>query len=193
MRAFTDYNTTQEYTDFKRLPAGAYEVEIIRAEDSDKALCLLFDITGGEFDGYFKKKFADDRKSSAVTEPKFKGVYRLCYPNGSEWDDNKKRRMKTALKLITEENNLRIDFTREWDGAALKGAKIGMIFQDRQWEYQGKTGWTAQPYALISLGDLREGNFAFPEPKYLSGTSQSASTSPAAYQDAFSADDDLPF
>ena len=193
MRAFTDYNTTQEYTDFKRLPAGAYEVEIIRAEDSDKALCLLFDIRGGEFDGYFKKKFADDRKSAAVTEPKFKGVYRLWYPNGSEWDDSKKRRMKTALKLITEENNLRIDFTREWDGAALKGAKIGMIFQDRQWEYNGKTGFTAQPYGLISLENLRSGEFKIPEPKYLSGTSQSASTSPAAYQDAFSADDDLPF
>ena len=193
MRAFTDYNTTQEYTDFKRLPAGAYEVEIIRAEDSDKALCLLFDIRGGEFDGYFKKKFADDRKSAAVTEPKFKGVYRLWYPNGSEWDDSKKRRMKTALKLITEENNLRIDFTREWDGAALKGAKIGMIFQEKEWEYQGKTGFTAQPYTLISLETLREGNFTIPEPKYLNGTAQSAPTSPAAYQDAFSADDDLPF
>lgn len=187
MRAFTDYNTTQEYTDFKRLPAGAYEVEIIRAEDSDKALCLLFDIRGGEFDGYFKKKFADDRKSSAVTEPKFKGVYRLWYPNGSEWDDNKKRRMKTALKLITEENNLRIDFTREWDGAALKGAKIGMIFQDRQWEYQGKTGWTAQPYALISLGNLRAGEFEIPESKHLANAPQGYTDVPDL------SDDDLPF
>lgn len=193
MRAFTDYNTTQEYTDFKRLPAGAYEVEIIRAEDSDKALCLLFDIRGGEFDGYFKKKFADDRKSAAVTEPKFKGVYRLWYPNGSEWDDSKKRRMKTALKLITEENNLRIDFTHEWDGAALKGAKIGMIFQDRQWEYQGKTGWTAQPYGLISLGNLRAGEFEIPKPKPLGVAAQSASDS-FGYSDAPDlTDDDLPF
>lgn len=193
MRPFTDYNTTQEYTDFKRLPAGAYEVEIIRAEDSDKALCLLFDIRGGDFDSYFKKKLAADRKSTTIQNPKFKGVYRLWYPDGGEWDDSKKRRMKTALKLISEENGLHIDFTREWDGAALKGAKIGMIFQDRQWEYQGKTGWTAQPYALISLGDLREGNFTIPEPKYLSGTSQSASDS-FGYSDAPDlTDDDLPF
>ena len=80
-----------------------------------------------------------------------------------------------------------------WDGAALKGAKIGMIFQDRQWEYNGKTGFTAQPYTLISLEALRSGEFKIPEPKYLSSAAQSASTSPAAYQDAFSADDDLPF
>lgn len=191
MRAFADYETTREYTNFQKLPAEAYEITIIRAEDDGKALCLLFDISDGEFKDYYRNKFAEDRKSYA--DAKYKGVFRLWYPNGSEWDDSKKRRMKTALKLITEENNLRIDFTRKWDGAALKGAKIGMIFQDRQWEYQGKTGWTAQPYALISLGDLREGNFTIPEPKYLSGTSQSASTSPAAYQDAFSADDDLPF
>ena len=193
MRAFTDYNTTQEYTDFQKLPAGAYEVEIIRAEDSDKALCLLFDIRGGEFDGYFKKRLADDRRSGTIQNPKYKGVYRLWYPDGGEWDDNKKRRMKTALKLISDENNLHIDFTREWDGAALKGAKIGMIFQDRQWEYNGKTGFTAQPYTLISLEALRSGEFKIPEPKYLSSAAQNASTSPAAYQDAFSADDDLPF
>ena len=193
MRAFIDYNTTQEYTDFKRLPAGAYEVEIIRAEDSDKALCLLFDIRGGDFDSYFKKKLAADRKSTTIQNPKFKGVYRLWYPDGGEWDDNKKRRMKTALKLIAEENNLRIDFTREWDGAALKGAKIGMIFQDRQWEYQGKTGWTAQPYGLISLGNLRAGEFEIPKPKSLGVAAQSASDS-FGYSDAPDlTDDDLPF
>ena len=76
--------------------------------------------------------------------------------------------MKTALKLITDENNLNIDFSQEWDGASLKGSRVGMIFRDNQWEYQGKTGFTAQPYTLISLANLREGNFTVPEPKYLS-------------------------
>lgn len=193
MRAFKDYNTTQEYTDFQKLPAGAYEVEIIRAEDSDKALCLLFDIRGGEFDNYFKKRLADDRKSSAIQNPKYKGVYRLWYPDGGEYDDNKKRRMKTALKLISDDNNLHIDFTREWDGAALKGAKIGMIFQEKEWEYQGKTGFTAQPYGLITLEKLRAGEFEIPKPKCLSTAAQSASDS-FGYSDAPAlTDDDLPF
>lgn len=167
MRAFKDYNQTQEYTDFQKLPAGAYEVEIIRAEDSDKALCLLFDVKGGEFDSYFRKKLASDRAAN-FNNPKFGGVFRLWYPDGGQYDDNKKRRMKTALKLITDENNLNIDFSQEWDGASLKGSRVGMIFRDNQWEYQGKTGFTAQPYTLISLANLREGNFTVPEPKYLS-------------------------
>lgn len=189
MRPFTDYNTTQEYTDFKRLPAGAYEVEIIRAEDSDKALCLLFDIRGGEFDGYFKKKFANDRKSAAVTEPKFKGVYRLWYPDGGEWDDSKKRRMKTALKTIKEENNLSVDFTHEWDGAALKGAHTGMVFREQEYDYNGKHGFTVQPFTTISLEKLHSGNYVIPEAKRLSS---SAPASANGFVDV-SGEDDLPF
>ena len=189
MRAFTDYNTTQEYTDFQRLPAGAYEVKILRAEDSDKALCLLFDIADGEFADYFKQKLAADRRSTAIQNLKYKGVYRLWYPDGGQYDDNKKRRMKTALKLISEQNNLYIDFTREWDGAALRDAHIGMIFQDRQWDYNGKTGFTAQPYALISLDKLRAGEFEIPDPKYLASTPQTDYNNLADMP----TDDDLPF
>lgn len=193
MRAFTDYNQTQEYTDFQKLPAGAYEVEIIRAEDTEKALCLLFDIKGGEFDNYYHKKFDADRKSENVSNPKFKGVFRLWYPDGGQYDDNKKRRMKTALKLISDDNRLNIDFTREWDGAALKGARIGMIFREQEYDWQGKRGFSAQPFTLISLENLREGNFTIPEPKTLSGASQpSYADNPTGFAEA-PLDDDLPF
>lgn len=193
MRPFTDYETTQEYTDFQKLPAGAFEIEIIRAEDTDKALCLLFDIRDGEFDGYYRKKFEADRKSANVNNPKFKGVFRLWYPDGGQYDDNKKRRMKTALKLIKEENHLNVDFSREWDGAALKGARIGMIFRSQEYDYQGKRGFAAQPFTLISLENLREGNFTIPEPKTLSGASQpSYAGNPAGFAE-IPADDDLPF
>lgn len=192
MRPFKDYEQTQEYTDFQKLPVGAYEVEIIRAEDSDKALCLLFDIKGGEYDNYFRKKLAADRAAN-FNNPKFQGVFRLWYPDGGQYDDNKKRRMKTALKLIKEENNLNVDFSREWDGNALKGARVGIVFRENQWEYQGKTGFTAQPYTLISLAALREGNFTIPEPKYLSTAQQGAANSFDYSGAPDLTDDDLPF
>lgn len=191
MRAFSDYETTREYTDFRRLPAGAYEVRIIRAEEQNGALCILFDIASGEFTDYFRKRLADDRKSFGEGSAKFKGVYRLWYPNGGQFDDSSKRRMKTVLKLIKEDNNLAVDFTKEWDGEALKGARVGMIFRDKEWEWQGKKGISAQPYGVISLADLREGNFTIPEPKYLSGTAPTAS---AGYDEASPlSDEDLPF
>ena len=190
MRAFTDYETTKEYTDFQKLPAGAYEIKIIRAEDRDNALCLLFDIVGGEFDGYYQRKFNEDKKGNNSTPPKYKGVFRLWYPNGGAYDENAKRRMKTALKTIKEDNHLSIDFSKEWDGAALKDCRAGLIFRDQEWEYEGKTGITAQPFTLISLEKLRSGEFTIPTPKYLNNTT-AAAPSPGFAQIPLT--DDLPF
>lgn len=187
MRAFTDYETTREYTDFQRLPAGAYEVTIIRAEDDGKALCLLFDISDGEFKDYYRNKFAEDRKSYA--DAKYKGVYRLWYPNGGQYDDNAKRRMKTALKTIKEDNRLNVDFTREWDGAALKGAHTGMIFREQEYDYNGKHGFTVQPFTTISLEKLHSGNYVIPEAKRLSSSVAAAAN---GFVDV-SGEDDLPF
>ena len=193
MRAFTDYEQTKEYTEFQKLPAGAYEVEIIRAEDRDNALCVLFDIKGGEFDGYYRKMLEDDRKSFGTEKAKYKGILRLWYPNGGEYDENAKRRMKTALKTIKEDNRLSVDFSREWDGAALSKCRTGMIFREQEWAYNGKTGMTAQPYAVISLEKLRAGNFTLPAPKYLSGANAAASTAGTGGFAPVPLDDDLPF
>ena len=187
MRAFADYETTREYTDFQKLPAGAYEITIIRAEDDGKALCLLFDISDGEFKDYYRNKFAEDRKN--FPDAKYKGVFRLWYPNGGEYDDKAKRRMKTALKTIKEDNNLSVDFTHEWDGAALKGSRTGMIFREQEYDYNGKHGFTVQPFTTISLEKLHSGNYVIPEAKRLSSSAPASAT---GFVDV-SGEDDLPF
>lgn len=187
MRAFTDYETTPEFTESVKLPAGAYEVTIKRAEDSETALCILFDISEGEYRNYYMNKFTADKKNYP-NKAKYKGVLRLWYPNGGQYDDNAKKRMKTALKRIKDSNRLNVDFTKEWDGAALKGAKVGMIFRDQEWEYNGSTGFTAQPYSIITSSDLKEGNFKLPEPKRLS-TNAAAQTRTNSGYDEF---EDMP-
>lgn len=194
MRAFEDFNNVKEYTTFQKLPAGAYKIKILRAEDTSDALCLLFDIVDGEYQDYFKNKLTDDRKSYGADKAKFKGVLRFWYPDGGEHDDSKKRRLKTALKTINDSNRLGIDFTKEWDGAQLSGAVVGMIFRDKEWSYNGKTGFTAQPYSVISLDDLNSGNYKIPEPLTLSpaATAYSAPTAAAAPMTP-PLDDDLPF
>lgn len=177
MRAFTDYNATPEFSDNQRLPAGAYEVTIKRAEEkqtkSGDVLCILFDISDGDFKNFYMDKFLSD-KNNYPENAKFKGVYQLWYPNGSQYDENNKKRMKTALERIKTSNNLNVDFSKEWDGNALKGCKVGMIFQDREWNYNGRTGFTAQPYSIITLDDLKNGNFTIPEPKCLNVPKTSA-------------------
>ena len=53
MRAFADYETTREYTDFQKLPAGAYEITIIRAEDNGDDLIIVSQSRGG-VNGYWR-------------------------------------------------------------------------------------------------------------------------------------------
>ena len=135
------------------------------------------------------EKAVRDGLSFGAATAKFKGVLRFWYPDGGEHDDSKKRRLKTALKTISDSNNLRIDFTKEWDGAQLAGAVVGMIFRDKEWDYNGKTGFTAQPYSVISLDDWQSGNYKIPDPLTLSPTAQTYTAAPAGQQ----LDDDLPF
>ena len=181
MRAFTDYNQTQEYTYYEqqKLPAGAYRVKLIRAEEIDggKCLAILFDIDGGEFDNYYHEKLKIDRSGMFSATAKY--------------------RMKTALENIKRSNpQLNVDFSKEWDGAALKGCKAGMIFQDREWKYNGSRGMTAQPYSIISLEQLEKGNFNIPEPKLLVDKSVNYSAVSYSENNNFSSiadDEDLPF
>ena len=202
MRAFTDYNQTQEYTYYEqqKLPSGAYRVKLIRAEEIDggKCLAILFDIDGGEFDNYYHEKLKIDRSGMFSNTAKYKGVYRLFYPNGTEYDESNKRRMKTALENIKRSNpQLTVDFSKEWDGKVFKDCIVGMIFQEQEWEYKGQTGFTAQPYSIISLEQLESGKFKVPDKKCLSkGTFTPSANSSADFEnsaDTFADDEDLPF
>ncbi len=194
MRAINNYNNIQEYSEVNfKLPVGAYEVEIIRAEEQNGsnnscALCILFDISEGEYKGLFHKRFESDRKNYPE-KAKYKGVLRLWYPNGSQYDENSEKRLKTTLERIKKSNNLNTDFSKEWDGKVLKGCKVGIIFREKEYSYNGSTGTYAEPFSVITLEALREGNFTLPKPKLLN---KSDSKSFADIDDDDD-DGDLPF
>ena len=63
MKPLSDYNSIPEFTpiDTRKLPAGAYEITIKRAEEKnmngEDYLCILFDISDGEYKDYFINKF----------------------------------------------------------------------------------------------------------------------------------------
>lgn len=195
MRGLQNYNSIPEYTDSVKLPVGAYEVTILRAEeqngkDNSCTLCLLFDISDGEYKDYYMNKFKNEKKSYPDTA-KFKGVLRLWYPNGGQYDESNEKRIKTTLERIKQSNNLNIDFSKEWDGAKLKGCKAGMVFREQEWSYNGSTGMTTQPYQVITLEALKEGEFTIPSPKYLNGSAPNTSTNTA--EEFPLDDDDLPF
>lgn len=204
MRGFNNYNDIPEFSEISKLPAGAYEVKLIRAEErkfrNGEACCLLFDISEGEYKGYYRQKFEADKKShennpDKFQEAKYKGVYMLFYPNGGQYDETAEKRYKTAFETIKSSNpKLKVDFSKEWDGKVLKDCKVGMIFQDKEWEINGNTGFTAQPYGLITLEKLENGDFKLPDPKYLNGSAPAQQVqSSNDFTEFDSDDDDLPF
>lgn len=189
MKAFSGYEETQVYTEAKKLPVDGYVVEIQKAEvveyDWGDVLALSYDIAEGEYQGFFLEQW----KENTQPDKKYKGVFRLNIPkdDGSEKDEWSKRKFKTCATAIEESNT---GYRWEWEEQTLVKKKVGMIFQDKEWEYNGKTGMSAQPYAMTTVEKIREGNFKIPKPKYLNGDAPTPSTQ--GFNEVVD-DGDLPF
>lgn len=95
-------DNVQEAGSFERLPAGCYECKIIKVEDvaNREYLKIYFDITNGNYKGWFKKQYDEDNreqkqwsgnfvrsyKESAL--PFFKGFVTACENSNKnfKWD-----------------------------------------------------------------------------------------------------------
>lgn len=191
MKPIGGYDNAKPYTEFTKLPAGAYVIGILDAQeikgDKGDRLVLKFDICEGEFKNYYSEQY----KNSQFEDTKYKGNFSIFIPkeDGSEDDEKTLRRLKTSINAIEDSNP---GFHWDWDESKLKGKKVGMIFQDKEWKYNGKTGFTAQPYGLRSVQDVNDGSCKIPDKKYLSGNSP---TMPNSSGDFMEIDDsgDLPF
>lgn len=174
MKPVNGYNEAKVYTDFTKLPAGAYVVGILGAEEVKGAngdrLVLKFDICEGDFKNYYTEQF----KNSQFEDTKYKGNHSIFIPkdDGTEDDAKTLRRFKTNIATIEDCNP---GFHWDWDESKLKGKKVGMIFQDKEWSFKGKTGFTAQPYGLCDIEDVRNGKCKIPDPKLLGGGSAGTS------------------
>ena len=62
----------------------------------------------------------------------------------------------------------------------------GVLFREREWEWDGKTGMTTEACTFVSVEDVRANNFKMPRPKMLN-----KATSQPANSTSFSAPDDL--
>ena len=71
----------------------------------------------------------------------------------------------------------------------LKGKIVGCLYQNREWAYNGKTGWSAQPHSFIDVAKVRSGEFKLPADKPLDASQKPVSVDIAADTD----EEDLPF
>ena len=173
------------------LPAGGYVAKIMDATvinyDWGDVLKVDFDIAEGEYKGFF----ATDYRNNTNDDKKWRGTYRINIPNESnQYFDSQRKSFNNFIACLEETNS---GFHWAWDETALKGKGIGVLFRNKEWEYNGSTGWTTECCTVTTAKDIREGNFKMPKDKPLKAK---AANTGAYSETAFvpvDDDADLPF
>lgn len=189
MQKFSGYEAKRSTSSKETLPAGGYVCQIqgARVEEYSwgSALILAIDVIEGEFAGIWKRDFDNNPNE----DKKWRGTFRLNIPkdDGSEQDAWTKRSFNNAMWAVEQSNP---GFTWDWDEKKLKGKKIGVIYRNREWEYNGNTGWTTEAGGSESIQNIRDGKFKPLKDRPLKAKSASAASAvPAVAED----DGELPF
>lgn len=187
---YDDFKATKMGTGREILPAGGYVGEIKKAEvlkySWGSKLVIAYDITEGEYAWFFMK----DWQNNPNDDKKWRGNLSMTLPmeDGSEQDVWKKRAIGNLAASLEESNP---GYHWDWDENKLKGKKLGFLVREREWEMNGKTGWTTEASSCTDVETIRSGKFRVPKAKTLPKSSAPAS---APISDYSAVDDsDLPF
>ena len=171
MKKLNGYEKAQAYSDTERLPVGGYVLKIMdvkyQANDWGDVILLSFDIAEGEQ----KDFFAFNYKSQTGEDRKWKGTYRLRVPkdDGSEQDIWTMRRFKTVMNSFEDSNN---GYHWNWDEQTLKGKMIGALFNNKEYEFNGRHGFFTNCYSLVTVEKIRSGKFEIPADTLLKNNGQ---------------------
>ena len=194
IRKPNNWDNVQEMGEREKLPLGAYvcKVKQVRVQDNDygSQLAVLYDITEGDYKGYYDADF----KANQNPDKKWKGLLRVWLPkdDGSDRDETTKRIFKGFVSTFERCNP---GYTWDWNENSLVGKTVGILYRNEEWDYNGKHGWAARPFRVISTDAVREGTYTIPKDKPLNNSSASVKPThanvPAGYTEV--EDDDLPF
>lgn len=179
------------------LPAGGYVARILNAEVQhynfsngavDK-LVLSFDILEGKFKDFFKTDYQNNQNE----DKKWRGVFRITIPadDGTESDGWAKNAFNNFIYALEDGNP---GYTWAWDETTLKGKVIGVLFRNKEWEFNGNTGWTTECCAVDAASAIREGNFKMPKDKPLSNKKNASGGNSGGFAEVTAEESgDLPF
>lgn len=173
-----------EATSFSELPKlqpGGYVLKIlnVKVEPTDwgSRLAIQFDIAEGEFKGFFDKLYK--ATPDEWENKKWKGSMRLSIPHNTGDETKFKKSLgyfKSQIQAFENSNaNLHIDCERDWDENVLKGKLVGALFNEKEWEKDGNTGWFTQCKRFVPAKDIRSGNFTIPKREELKNKPSTAS------------------
>lgn len=203
IRKGSDYEQTSAFgqSEFKPLPKGGYICRIMMAEETISStgrpmLHIAFDIVEGDYKGYFTNLYHTRKKNN--TDP----LREIKYPfEGQKWimlndyeNPNKTSRQFKGFCTAVEDSGTEIwNLKGELDLERVKGAEVGIIFQNVENEFNDKVSWRAQPWAFRSIEAIASGDYFIPEDKPLPATYKSG-FQPTTNADSFNAaEDDIPF
>lgn len=194
IRKPNNWNEVQEFSDRQKLPLGAYVCKVKQAKvvdnDYGSQLALLFDITEGEYAGFFQKDYA----SNTAQDKKWRGLLRVWLPkdDGSDSDEMTKRTFKGMTTSFEKSNP---GYQWDWNENSLVGKTVGILFRNEEWEYNGKSGWAVRPFRAISADTVRDEEYTLPKDKPLKNKQTTAASSYMNPNNGFTEvdDEELPF
>lgn len=183
MIGITGYKQAEatSFSEPPKLQPGGYVVKIlnVKVEPTDwgSRLAIQFDIAEGEFKGFFDKLYK--ATPDEWENKKWKGSMRLSIPHNTGDETKFKKSLgyfKSQIQAFENSNaNLHIDCERDWDENVLKGKLVGALFNEKEWEMNGNTGWFTQCKRFVPVNDIRSGNFTIPKREELKNKPSTAS------------------
>ena len=148
----------KQMVDNEPLPASGYVAIIKDAKEQEyswgKQLVVSFDIAEGEY----KDFFADQYKANTQEDKKWKGNYRITLPKeGDQYEGMNKKILGNFIWSVENSNS---GFKFKFDESTLKGKKIGVVFRNKEWAFDGKMGWTTECGKVIDADSIRTGNYS---------------------------------
>lgn len=180
----------EKMTGSEPLPAGGYVAKIEKAEVAEYSwgtvLVLMIDIAEGEYKDFFRRKY----KADTNEDKRWKGTFRLNIPSEkSKYPESDRRIFNNFIYAIEAGNP---GYTWDWNEAKLKNLLLGVLYRDREWAMNGRTGWTTECAACTDVESIRAGDYKVPAPKPLKNSSPAAPAVKPGFE-AVDTDDDLPF
>lgn len=161
MKRLNGYEEAKTYSEQERLPVGGYILKILDVKFQNNSwgdvIVLSFDVEEGEHKGFYAANY----KAQTQEDKKWKGTYRLRVPkdDGSKEDEWTMRRFKTVIVNFEESNP---GYHWNWDEQTLKGKFIGALFNNKEYDINGKLGFYTNCHSLVTVEKIRLGKFEIP-------------------------------
>lgn len=186
------FDRNNVYKNTEKLPAGGYVIKIMDAKEESfdwgDVLAIAFDIAEGEYKGFYNDNF----KSQQGEDKKWKGVFRLYVPkdDGSEKDAWTQKKFNTNIVAIEESNP---GFYFDWDESKLKGKIVGALFNNKEYSFNGRTGFFTNCHSFISAEAIRSGKFTVPKDALLPNSKAQQTTTDNGFVTSSSDEEEIPF